>query len=126
MSSCKIKNNCPMCRAEIKCCSHKQLPKFSRLDMLDNLMLSYNNPFYNVFSLIDNVRDVIFEELYQDNDNISRNENLFKNSVLRRVEYCTDLRNNIDITLMDDIQEFVSKIIIDNTHRMIRWFQSNY
>ena len=126
MSSCCIKNNCPLCREEIKEYKNKNLPKFKHINMFENILSSINNPHYNLYELIDFIRDIIFEEMFNFSDNISENELSFKNSILRRLENSQELINNIDCSLLDNVQDFIGKIIVDNTIRMINWYSNNY
>lgn len=126
MSSCCIKNNCPLCRQEIKEYKNKKLPVFKHLNMFENILNSINNPNYNIFHLIDLIRDIIFEEILDCNDYISENEISFKNSIIRRLKNSEELVRNIDHSLLDNIQDFIGKIIVDNTVRMVNWYSNNY
>ena len=94
--------------------------------MFENILSSINNPHYNLYELIDFIRDIIFEEIFNYNNNISENEQSFKNSILRRLEDSQELINNIDSSLLDNVQDFIGKIIVDNTIRMINWYSNNY
>lgn len=123
--SCNLKNQCPLCRSEIEEFKN-QLPKFRNSDMFDNIISSINNRYYNIFDLIDKIKESVFEEITEENDQLSDRENIYKNSIFRRLELSLNLNNNIDFSLMDHIQEFISKVIIDNTYRMCEWYRRNY
>lgn len=126
MCSCNIKNECPLCRAEIEDFKQKKLPIFKQIDMFDNIMSSINNPYYNIFNLIDEIKEIIFHEFKEDSNSFSEQENVYKNSIIRRLENSSELSNNIDLCIMDNIHDFVNKVIIDNSIRMCKWFEHNY
>lgn len=126
MNSCNVNNKCPLCRAEIEEYKKKKLPVFKHIDMFDNIVSSINNPNYDIYNLIDGIKETIFDELLESDDNISEQENIFKNSILRRLQYSTDLISNIDLSIMDNIYDFINKVIIDNTFRMCNWYNTNY
>jgi len=126
MKSCIVKNQCPMCRTDIKEFKNKTLPIFKHTDMFENIISSINNPAYNPFHLIDDIKSIIFEEFLEEHDDFSVDENRFKNSIIRRLQYSRQINENIDICCIDNIQEFISKIVIENTVRMCLWFEQNF
>lgn len=126
MTCCSHKNECPLCRAEIKEYNNKKLPTFKNSDMLNNIIMSINNPHYNIFKLIDEIKEIFFTELFDHDEELSSNENMFKNCILRRLERSRDLATNIDLSIMDNIQDFCSKVIIDNSIRMCNWYKNNF
>ena len=126
MSCCSYKNQCPLCRSEIKEYKQKKLPIFRQSDMFNNIISSINNPSYNFYDLIDDMKDIIFSELIYSNDDFSDHEMMHKNVLVRRLQYSEDLNTNIDLSIIDNIQEFCSKIIIDNTVKMCGWYKDNF
>ena len=126
MSCCSYKSQCPLCRSEIKEYKQKKLPIFRQSDMFNNIISSINNPYYNFYELIDDMKDIIFNELIDSHDDFSDHEIMHKNSIVRRLQYSVDLNTNIDISIIDNIQEFCSKIIIDNTIKMCDWYKDNF
>ena len=126
MSCCSYKNQCPLCRSEIKEYEQKKLPIFKHSDMFNNILSSINNPSYNFYELIDDMKDIIFGELIDFEDEFSDHETIYKNSIVRRLQYSTDLNTNIDLSIIDNLQEFCSKIIIDNTIQMCDWYKNNF
>lgn len=126
MCSCNVKNECPLCRTEIEEYKQKKLPIFKQIDMFDNIMSSINNPFYNMFNLIDEIKEIIYHEFKEDSSCFSEQENVYKNSIIRRLENSSELSSNIDICIMDSIHNLINKVIIDNSIRMCKWFENNY
>ena len=94
--------------------------------MFDNILASINNPFYNVYQFIDNIREIVFEQILESDYNLNDQEFYLKNNILNKIENSRELINNIDICIYDIIHDFINKIIIDNTKRMCRWYHSNY
>ena len=94
--------------------------------MFDNIMSSINNPFYNMFNLIDEIKEIIYHEFKEDSSCFSEQENVYKNSIIRRLENSSELSSNIDICIMDSIHDLINKVIIDNSIRMCKWFEYNY
>ena len=126
MDSCKVKNNCPLCRKEIEQYNQKRLPIFKHINMFNNILASINNPSYNVYYFIDELRDVIFEQITDFDENLTDYEFNIKNNILNKIEHSQRLKNNIDICVYDLIHEFINKVIVDNTTRMCNWYHSNF
>ena len=126
MDSCKIKNNCPLCRKEIEQYNQKKLPVFKHIHLFNNILASINNPSYNVYEFIDEIKEIMFEQIMDIDENLTDEEFNTKNSILNKIENSRRLKSNIDICLYDFIHDFINKIIVDNSVRMCNWYTNNY
>ena len=126
MDSCKIKNNCPLCRKEIEEYNQKKLPLFKHINMFNNILASINNPSYSIFEFIDTIRETVFEQIIDCDYNLTNEEFNIKNNILNRLENSNRLKNIIDTCLYDYTHELINKIIVDNTIRMCKWYHNNY
>ena len=126
MDSCKIKNNCPLCRKEIEQYNQKKLPIFKHINMFNNILDSINNPAYNIFSYIDQIKEIIFDQIIECDYHLTNEEFNIKNNILNKIENSNNLKNNIDTCIYDLMNEFTNKIIVDNTIRMCNWYHNNY
>jgi hypothetical protein len=126
MDSCKIKNNCPLCRKEIEQYNQKKLPIFKHINMFNNILASINNPSYSIFEFIDTIREIVFEQIIDCDYNLTNEEFNIKNNILNRLENSNRLKNIIDTCLYDYTHELINKIIVDNTVRMCNWYHNNY
>ena len=126
MDSCKVKNNCPLCRTKIEQYNQKRLPIFKHINMFNNILASINNPSYNVYHFIDELREIIFDQLTDCDEHLTDDEFNIKNNILNKIEHSQRLKNNIDICIYDLVHEFINKVIVDNTTRMCQWYHSNF
>ena len=126
VKSCHVKNNCPMCRAEIQDLQQKKLPEFKNINLFDNICDSFRNPFYNIFQHIDIIKKKILDTIYVTNEIFNDEESEFKELILDKLKDSDDFIINLDLSLMDDIQLFVNNIIIRTTFNTVNWYKTNY
>lgn len=124
--SCQNKNECPLCRTEIKNLKQKQLPLFRNINLFDNICDSIRNPAYNIFNHIDEMKNKIFDSLIRFDENFTEEENEFKELIVDKLKSSEVFSTLLDIRLLDTTHLFVNNVIIRNTLNMVSWYEMNY
>jgi hypothetical protein len=124
--ACNSKNECPLCRANIDNIIQKKLPIFTNIDLVNNILYSFDNPYYNIFTYIGIVKNMFLDELNNYDESLTDNEKEYKNIIYDKLKNSDTFSYNTSIEMMDCTQKIINNIIISNTLNMCNWYEYHF
>ncbi len=125
-NACNTKSECPLCRDRIDYIIQKKLPIFTTIDLINNILYSFDNPYYNIFTYIGIIKNMFLDELNNYNDSLTDNEKAYKNIIYDKLKNSDTFSYNTSIEMMDCTQKFINNIVMSNTINMCNWYEHHF